>query len=198
MNTTEINAILEEHDAYILALSSRMLATHQEISQIEELVQQVRIKFWQALEKQSIVYYKAYIRQIIFHEIANLWRQRRPESPLALDTEGEPFHAYNPLKPCESLLDPADIVSQRETAQELLYWTANHMARLPHIQRHAMICELKEKVDDLSELMRVFQRNHLAADTACWPEFKKAKHNLKASVSPARKTLKRLWTQKHD
>lgn len=197
MNTAEINAILEEHDAYITALSSKMLATRQGIEQIEELVQRVRIKFWQALEKQSISYYKAYIRQIIFHEIANLWRQHRPESSLALDAEGEPYYTYSPLKYCESLQDPAEIVNQQESAQELLHWTAIQMARLPHVQRHAMICELKEKVDDLSELMRVFQRNHLTVDVFHWPEFKQAKHNLKASVSPARKTLKRFWVQRH-
>lgn len=34
MNTAEINAILEEHDAYITALSSKMLATRQGIEQI--------------------------------------------------------------------------------------------------------------------------------------------------------------------
>jgi DNA-directed RNA polymerase specialized sigma24 family protein len=199
MNSTEINALLEEHDAYILALSHKMLAGRSATQNaysidVEDLIQQVRIKFWQALERQTITYYKTYIRQIVCHELVNLWRQRRPESSLPLNTEGELVcHNYNLLKKCASTQDPAETIEQQEVAQELLNWAACQTTHLPCQQRHAMICELKDQVDDLSLLKHVFQANQIAIEKFDWPQSSEATHNLKASISPARKKFRLLW-----
>lgn len=201
MNSHEINAILEEYDAYILTLSNKMLAGYTTRSgavcvDADELVQQVRIKFWQALERQPITYSRAYIRQIMCHEIVNLWRQRRNECALPLNVEGElTCYNYTLLKKCASVQDPADTVEQQEVALELLNWAAHKTAQLPSQQRYAVVCELKDQVDDLNLLKCAFQAHQITIETFHWPASKEAMHNLKASISPARKKFRQMRKQ---
>lgn len=201
MNSSEINAILEEYDAYIRTLSQNTLAGRNAAQNavdidVEDLIQQVRIKFWHALEKQPITYYKAYLRQIVRHEFVNLWRQRRPDGALPLNLEGELVcRNAHFMKRCASVRDPAETVEQQEVVLSLLNWTACQAPCLPRQQRHAIICELKDQVDDLNLLQSVFQTNHISIEQLHWPSDKEAMHKLKASISPARKKFRVMWAQ---
>lgn len=198
MNIVEINSILERNDTYILALANSKVfrnSTYTDTLKLErdELAQRVRIKLWHALEKQPIIPCKMYIRQIVQHEFIDMLRQKKVMLPLSFDEEedlisGSVLHKV--LTANEE--DPSKIVEEKESVAEYLTWLAYHTVALPPHQRYAMICRLKDEVDDVLQLTKAFKAHSISIEAFSWPEEKQEEHNLKASLAPARKKLEPL------
>src|SRR5882724_422486 len=95
----DINTVLEELDTYIQMLASKNLpyqlsspATRD--LDVAELAQQIRIKLWQALEKERVSLEriqnaKAYVYTIARHEAINMLRAHKNTLPLPTDDDGE-------------------------------------------------------------------------------------------------------------
>lgn len=197
MNTADINAVLEKIDTYILTLVNKKVfrnGMHADVLQLErdELAQRVRIKLWHALEKKQITSYKMYIRQIVQHEFIDMLRGDKGVHPLPVDADGEfiPGSVLNAmLISNEGREDPSKEVEQKETSAEHLTRVAHDTIALPSHQQRAMICHLKEEVDDLLQLIKAFRSYDVSIETIHWPEEKHELHNLKSSLAPARKRL---------
>jgi DNA-directed RNA polymerase specialized sigma24 family protein len=197
VNIVDINAILEKNDTYILALANKKVfrnGMHADDLALErdELAQRVRIKLWHALEKKQITSYKMYIHQIVQHEFIDMLRRNKAMLPLPLDQDGElfPGSAYNAMFiSSEGREDPAIEVEHNETVAECLTWVAHYTIRLPAQQQRAMICLMKEEVDDGPQLIKAFKAHNVSIETIFWPQGKEKRHNLKSSISPARKKL---------
>jgi DNA-directed RNA polymerase specialized sigma24 family protein len=197
VKNVDINAVLEKNDTYILALANKKVFHNEmyaDALQLErdELAQRVRIKLWHVLEKKQITSYKMYIRQIVQHEFIDMIRQNKGMLPLPLDQEGEfiPGSVLKTIFPSDKDRDdPSLEVEQKETTAECLSLVAHHIAALPSHQRRLMICILKEEVGDGRQLMKAFKAHNVSIETFFWPTEKKGLHNLKSSLSPARKKL---------
>ena len=155
--------------------------------EIDELVQRVRIKFWQALERRHILYPHAYIKLIIKSEFVDMSRQRKSFLPLPTDEEWSYGEAGE--LGVRNMPDPADEVEQEMEAFDFLNETIQAVLGLPPRQQLALICSLQDRVDDLVQLVNAFKAYRIDIEGIQWPTEKAEKQLLQASLTPARKTL---------
>ncbi len=154
--------------------------------EVDEMVQRVRIKFWQALVTKSIKYPRAYLSAIVWNEFHDL--SRKPRQPLSLltDDDGEWFLGDSEVLEKAWEIDPADEFEESEKLDELMNSTASALAKLAPRQQQAMICDLYEKIDTTLQLIEALREHCVDVKTVEWPEKDAEKTLLKASLSPAR------------
>jgi DNA-directed RNA polymerase specialized sigma24 family protein len=192
-----IEEILMQYDGFIVAvvrehigLDPTLIRAAVRDLEIDELVQLVRIKLWHALERKEIMYPKAYIRRIVYSEIVDMTRrQKRPVQPLPEDEEGEIYSGKLLVSPSEGMADPAEVVEQREEVRGRMKDVVGVVLQLPARQRHAMICTLRDRVDDPQLLIDAFKQNKCEMQQWQWPQMRKEKILLQASLSYARRAL---------
>ena len=154
--------------------------------ELDEVIQRVRIKLWQALEKRDIHYPYAYIKLIIQSEFIDMTRRQKPSLSLSLDEELN--HAEVEIA-ARHVADPAETVAQQMDASICLKEMIQAVLALPPRQQYAMICSLKERVDDLRQLIEVFKAYKMDIQAIQWPAGKAENQLLHASLVPAKKTL---------
>jgi DNA-directed RNA polymerase specialized sigma24 family protein len=156
--------------------------------ELDEVVQRVRIKFWQALEKRNICYPYAYIKLIIQSEFIDMTRRQKRHMALSLDEELDALEDE-----IDILSDPVEVVVQQVDASTSLKRMIRAVLALPPRQQYAMICSLEERVDDLRQLTEAFKLHKMDIQSIQWPVGKAENQLLHASLIPAKKTLaKRL------
>ncbi len=154
--------------------------------ELDEVIQRVRIKLWQALEKRDIRYPYAYVKLIIQSEFIDMTRRQKPSLSLSIDEELT--HAEVEIA-ARHMADPAETVAQRMDASTCLKEMIQAVLALPPRQQYAMICSLKERVDDLRQLIEAFKAYKMDIQAIQWPAGKAEKQLLHASLVPAKKTL---------
>ncbi|TMD76042.1 MAG: sigma-70 family RNA polymerase sigma factor, partial [Chloroflexi bacterium] len=154
-------AILRRLDGYIISQVHRLgrcysRDIHPAVLDLEldEIIQRVRIKLWQALEKRDIRYPYAYIKLIIQSEFIDMKRRQKPYLSVSID-EGL-THAEVEIA-TRHMADPAETVAQQMDASTCLKEMIQAVLALPPRQQNAMICSLKERVDDLRQLIEAFK-----------------------------------------
>jgi DNA-directed RNA polymerase specialized sigma24 family protein len=189
----DIEEILARFDAYIVALVQKMARRSSNIArpevldlEIDEITQRVRIKFWKALEAKEIEHHKAYIRIIVNNEFNDLGRKRKAPLPLPTDEDGELYMGNVLLSESEGFADPVVEFGKEEEMDSWMALTADVVTDLPARQQHAMICHLKEQVDNGIQLIEVFEKHKVNINAVSWPDDQADTKRLKASISPAR------------
>lgn len=189
-----LSSRIECFDQYIVAHVHRFKPHYASIVhpavldlEIDELTQRVRIKFWQALEKRDIHYPAAYIRLIIRNEFVNI--VRRQKSLLPLPDSEECLYSDAVIPKDQPASDPADEVEQKEAAIICLRKVVQAVLALPPRQRFAMICMLRERVDDLAQLTAAFKACKVDIEPIRWPTNKMERQLLQASLVPARRAI---------
>lgn len=193
-----VEEILEHFDPYIvtqvrnLAYRSSCLCHPAVLDlEIDEIVQEVRIKFWRVLRVKNIRSPKAYIKRIVYNEFVNYLRRRKLLLPLPMDEDGELYQGNLMITPSVGMSDPAYECEQAEALDDLLAQTADAVSDLPQRQQLAMLCSLKEQVDDLIQFVDVFTVHEIDVEVAQWPDDEIDLVRLKASISAARKKIER-------
>ncbi len=188
-------AILRRLDGYIISQVHRLgrcysRDIHLAVLDLEldEIIQRVRIKLWQALEKRVIYYPYAYIKLIIQSEFIDMKRRQKPYLSVSID-EGL-THAEVEIT-ARHMADPAETVAQQMDASTCLKEMIQAVLALPPRQQNAMICSLKERVDDLRQLIEAFKVYKMDIQAIQWPAGKAEKQLLYASLVPAKKTLRK-------
>ena len=188
-------AILRRLDGYIISQVHRLgpcysRDIHPAVLDLEldEIIQRVRIKLWQALEKRDIRYPYAYVKLIIQSEFIDMTRRQKPYLSLSIDEELT--HAEVEIA-ARHMADPAETVAQRIDASTCLKEMIQAVLALPPRQQNAMICSLKERVDDLRQLIEAFKVYKMDIQAIQWPVGKAEKQLLHASLVPAKKTLRK-------
>jgi DNA-directed RNA polymerase specialized sigma24 family protein len=204
-DVNEIDEILRLNDHYILALAREKVPRHMvspEVLDLEiyELAQRARIKLWRSLQKRHITHIKAYIKCIIHSESMDMIRRGKSELPLPLDEEGELYQGGVLVVPSEGMRDPLYELEQKEMAAEYITQAVDILRSLPHRQQQAMVCSLKDQLDDVLALTKAFRKFEMNIEAVRWPSERKEVQNLKASLSIARKKLRsvlrsELYTQ---
>jgi RNA polymerase sigma factor (sigma-70 family) len=164
-------AILEQYGEYIEALVRQYMSElhHSAESielEIEDLVQEVIIKFWQALNERAIASPKAYIRAIVHNKIIDILRSSKPQLLLSFAGGEQP-----------ELPDLIDEIVERILA-------------LPPRQQRAMICYLQERLDDDSLLAEAFLRFGVDIRSIRCPEEESERQLLRSSLAGARRRLR--------
>ena len=163
---------------------------------VDDLIQISRIKLWLALRKGvSIHNLKGLIRQIVHNEFINLVHQHKPSLSLPLDDDGELRQGKLITARSADLDNPESIVELEMTVVELLHTAAVGVATMSPCQKQSMICSLKETVEDVPQLMAIFEEHEVEIDTVVLPEEKSEVVPLKTSLSPARRRMRSMRSE---
>ena len=192
----EIEETLVRLDPYIVASVERRARHSSNIArpevldlEIDEITQRVRIKFWGALKEKPIVYPRAYIRTIVRNEFNDIPRKRKPPLPLPADEDGEIHLGYALLAESEGMSDPAYEFELEEGLNDWMALATQAIAHLSPRQKHAMICLLKERIDNRIQLVEAFERQKVNIDDFTWPDNEVDEIRLKASIYAARHNI---------
>ncbi len=191
------NAIMQEYDGYIRNLAyqyipRQMIRADILDLEVDELIQTVRVKFWEALSRQEIKNYKAYLRRMMHNEAVNYRRKARFHQVLDTDEEGEPYYGNLLLSQNEGTLDPLEILIERETISEYIQQAIDAVMAFPPLQRKAILCVFKDRIDYLHELREALHTHHIDFKQLDWSGRQAALHSMKVSASLAKKKLKAL------
>ncbi len=160
----------------------------------EDIIQMSLIKLWLALlvEEKEILSLKSYVRSITYHEFISMIRSLKSDLPLPFDDDGELLQGKALFIQSEEMGNPEHVYEQKVGVTALLEETAYRVSKLSPKQQRAMICSLKERVDDLLQLTEALKRHGIDAEGFQWPETKEEIKGLKANVSPAREKLRSI------
>ena len=194
--TFDIQEILERFEPYIVMLVHKLACNSSNIArpevldlEIDEIIQRVRIKFWQALLKKEIVHPKAYLRAIVSNEFNDIGRRRKVPLPLQTDEDGELYMGNVLVNGSDQMSDPAIIIEKEEGLETLTELTAQVVLALPPRMELAMINHLKDQVDNLILLTEMFEKYKINISSNQWPADPADAKRLKASLSPARQRM---------
>jgi len=81
---------------------------------------------------------------------------------------------------------------QKEAFEDYMTETIEAVLRLPPRQRYAMICSLKDKLDDVLPFIDALKNHNVDIERINWPEKKDELQSLRASLSIARKKLQSI------
>jgi DNA-directed RNA polymerase specialized sigma24 family protein len=195
------NAFLLCYDSYIRSLVRKKFPSHLVHPdvldlEIDDLVQKARVKLWFVLEKQPIINPNALITLVVRHVIIDMVRRHRPDLPLYLDAEDEPFPGHLLMSAGEwTQEDPASMFEQEEIDDTMVALIIQAIQSLPFHQRFSVLCTLHEHLDVISQFVPIFKASGIDIEAASWPDDKAALRSLKVSLSVSRKKLHLLLDQ---
>ncbi len=189
-NDIAVAEVLERLNKYISDLARRKIPRYairsEELDlEIDELIQQTRIKLWHALQKGHIVNPTGYARSIVFTEAVNMQRRYKPTHALSNEEDGELYHD-------KGTQDPSLKIEQDEALATCVTIAIQAIQTLPPRQRQAMICSMKDRYDDALPLLTALKEQGIDIENICWPDEKVDVHRLKALLSVSRKKLRYL------
>lgn len=198
LDDNAINEILEQYNSYLFALVKKSIP--QRFSNpdtfdldIDEFAQTVRIKLWQALKRRPISHITAYIRCIIHTETVNLLRQHASICyPLPMTDEGELYQGNVLMTLSEGMHDPLYEVEQEEVITKYITSTVDAVVNFPQVQRKAMICYLKDKLENVIQLTDAFREHEITIEEEHWPDQKSNLRSYRSSISVAKGKLRTL------
>ena len=189
--------ILVQHDQYIVALVEKMARGSSNVGrpevldlEIDELKEQVRVKFWNALQSRHIEHPRAYIRMIVLNEFRDLARKRKPALPLQVDEDGELYMGGMIAVESEGTANPEETFIAGENFREMLEFLLSLLREMPPRQRRVLACRLYDALGECLDVLEAFRRFSIDSDTYLWPEDEADKKLLQASHSAARQNLR--------
>lgn len=186
--------LLERLDPYIVSLV-RMRVPRNVVrpetlaDEIEDLIQKVRIKLWLTLQKKQVNNLKAYVKCIVFTEAIDMVRQYRSVLSLPLDEVGELNQGNLIFAASDETQDPGCVVEQAEELDDAMQDIFEAIIQLPPRQQYAMICSLKDQIDDVFPIVDALRGQSINVESVNWPVEKNELQSLRASLSVARKKL---------
>ncbi len=193
----DAEAFLSEYDTYIHTQARKQMLNarrliHADVldMEVDELAQKTRIKLWQAWQKQYITNPKAYISRIAYTEFISMLRQHRPIDQLPLDDDGEVYQGNVMCAFSQESLDPAEQVVQADTGRYYLREAMEEITALPQRQQLAMLCQLKENLDDLHSFMYECRARDIDAEALERPTRGEELQAMRSSTTIARKKLR--------
>jgi DNA-directed RNA polymerase specialized sigma24 family protein len=192
--------LLAQYDTYIqnqvqARFPSYVFAPDVVDLEIDEIIQIVRIKLWLTLQDCHINYPRAYIRKIVQTTIIDKMRQRKKYWPLSMNEDGEPCQGDPLIIPGKGMRDPADELEEQEVDPDRLKSLIDAVDSLPSRQQYALICRLKDNIDDTLILIHSLHNPKVDPAKVHWPEETADKQCLKASLSAVRKKLQFLLVE---
>jgi RNA polymerase sigma factor (sigma-70 family) len=182
--------ILMRYDGYIRTLVMRYVsqislpAGLEKVVIVDELVQETRIRFFHALEQTRIEHPQAYISHIVRSVCIDLVRRNR-KPIFTLDQTAEVVEVSHPSPANAEQQEERDIIDQAVAA----------ILTLPQKQKQAMLCSLKEQLDDTSLIAEALLRYNINIRNINWPEEVQEKQRLRSSLVVARKKLRQVFSQ---
>jgi hypothetical protein len=90
--------------------------------------------------------------------------------PLPVDDDGELYRGNVIITQGEGMRDPAYEVEQEEYLTNSLTQTVDEVLALPSCQQRAVICSLKDRIDNVLLLIETFREHQVDIEQVSWPE----------------------------
>lgn len=192
----DANEFLEEQDSYIRSLARKYIAYRRKTihpdaldMEMDDLAQQTRIKVWLAWCKQPLTNPRAYINRVSHNESVTMIRRDKPAGTLPVDDDGELYQGEMVLD--SSLAqDPSEVVEQEETLKGYIVEVVKAVAAMPRCQQRAMLCLLKERIDDSLTLINACRAHNIDIENIDWPTKKSELQSAKSLISASRKQMR--------
>jgi len=196
-NGLSIDIIIDKYEGYVRRLVSKHFPRHtirlDELEmEIDEVVQVILVKFWQMLMQKPIANYASYLQSMVRNEAVNVVRRFRFHQVLNVDEEGEPYYGVVLFAHDEDARDPGEIVAEKETVSEYINHVVVACLKLPPLQRYAMLCILKDRIDYHHELLDAFRTHHIDITQLRWSGNHDTIHSMRVSASIGRKKLRAM------
>jgi RNA polymerase sigma factor (sigma-70 family) len=193
-NDADIYETLIYSDAYIVNLARKTIPRAiipQEILdlEIDELAQSTRIKLWHALNRRTVTNVKSYIRRIVHNSCVDIAREHGRITSLVTDEEDEAYQGLL-VAAGEGMQDPAYEIEREWMRRDSVERLVQCIVALPPRQRQAIICTLKDRVDDLFLLTKTFKDYGLDINQIQWPKEREELQRMRAALTTARQKLK--------
>ncbi len=195
-NEARIAPILESMDQYIRDLAYRNVPRNSVPEamlelEVAEFAQNVRIKLWQALQREDITNLKAYIKRIVHTQAVDITRKYKRFCSLPPGEYRDLQQDAILVTPGEETKDPAVVLEELETVTNRAVEILDRALALPQHQRQPVLYLFYDQAVDLLPLMRLFLDRGLAiADIASPPQDKNVLKSYRSSLSLARKKLR--------
>ena len=188
-NDSGIDEMLEYYE-YILAVTWRQVPSNIGPIDSEDVAQEAFMKLWIISQKQPIENPKAYIRRIVRTTVVDMVRKFKPHlyQALPVDEDGEIQEDNLVVIPDAELGDPEAILEEKEAVEELMGELVDVVSELRPRQMHSTICTLKDRVDDLIQLVDALQEKGIESELQ-WPLGTTERQRLQASYSPAKRKV---------
>jgi DNA-directed RNA polymerase specialized sigma24 family protein len=203
-NAVALEETLRSLDQYIIRQVADAVGKHPSIAsitvldlEIDEIVQTVRVKFWQALQKTTIPYPRAYLRRMAQNAVYDVLRRREPLLPLPLDEHGELYQGRMLLTPSEIMQNPSMLIEQERFEEEHIHIIVNIIHHLPYRQRQATLWVLKDVARDVYLLDTACKALGIDLTTIQGPRTKQEVRQFRASYLIALKKLESLLDNKN-
>ena len=164
-----VDVILLQIEPRIVALTRRIAYADLSDADCAEIVQLVQIKLARVLPEKRILNLSAYLRKIIRNEVISYFRQHKPFHPLMVSEDGEVYGGEVLVSLSQGMGDPQREVEQDALLSERLNQVVEAILTLPAVQRRAIICSLRERMDDPSFLIEAFMRHYIDITTIVLP-----------------------------
>ena len=195
----DVDEILREYDAYIIALARKELphiVMHTGLLEddIDEIAQMTRVKLNAALRKGPINNLAAYIRSIVRSQRVDFLRKHKYSLPLILDAEGEIQQGKVLFLYSESPSDLAYELEQQERLTYIVDKLVEEVLKLPRKQQYAFICLLKDHARDTLPLLCALLEHGIDVASVQWSKNPDERQSQRSSLSMVRKKLRALRT----
>lgn len=195
-NEARIAPILESMDQYIRDLTYRNIPRNSVPEamldlEVAEFAQNVRIKLWQALQREDITNLKAYIRRIVRTQAVDIARKYKHFCSLPSGEYCDLQQDTIMVTPGDETKDPAVVLEELETVTNRAVEILDRVLALPLHQRQPVLYLFYDQAVDLLPLMRIFlDRGLEITDTAPPPQDNNVLKSYRSSLSIARKKLR--------
>lgn len=166
-------------------IANTPLSARLEVGKVDDLVQETCMRLYHRLEQasRSITNLQAYIQATVQHVCRDWSRKKR--SVLAPDKDTDELAiSQNPM-----------INREQQELQNFIDEVIEQVIALPSCQRRAVLCLLKEHLDDTSLLAQALLEHNINLGNIDWPEDEWEKQRLCASLSIAQKKLRTMFFQ---
>jgi DNA-directed RNA polymerase specialized sigma24 family protein len=181
-----VDTVLVKIDPQLFALTQSIASCELAAWECDEIVQSVRIKLFKALPGKAIANFGGYLKQTVHNEYVSFLRRRKSLLPIPINDDGEPYQGRVLISLSEGMRDPQMEVEHEMASLALMEKLVDAILHLPLVQQLAMVCFLRERVDNPALLVAAFKKRDVDVERYRWPDDKDAKKRLKASCYYAR------------
>jgi DNA-directed RNA polymerase specialized sigma24 family protein len=159
-------------------------------SETDDVVQTALTNVLPKLQSGHVDNLKNYLGKAIRNAASDTKRKHQHSYPLPLDENGELYQGSPLGMSSEGWRDPADVFEQKQNLRDLIAQIVDHILTLPPHQRVAVLCEIKNIVDDIPFLAESLLQHEVNIAFIQPPIEEKEKQRQRASLYAARKKLR--------
>lgn len=160
--------------------------------EIDDLTQIAWLKFWLISQRETITNQNGYIRSIVRSLMIDTRRRHKLTGEMLLDEYGEVAQGHVLISGSMEMMNPADEFERTQELADCIEEVLDDILALPPCQRRAVLCMLKDELDDIEGLAEALWKRGIDIERMSWPQDKRALQRCRASLFIARQKFRSM------